>query len=198
MTGRNSYWLANVARLLDAILTPGQHIERETLVMEGLVTERTICYQYCKMSLSLILVTDTRHTQHRLLSHSCDECQRQVWRVWRMSVTSVGEWRMRQCDTCHRHSSPTLDAILTPGQRIESMEGLVMERTISYQYCKTSPSLILVTVTRHTCDECRRQVWRVWRMSVTSVTSVGEWRVRHSSHSSPTLVTDTPHICHRH
>jgi len=25
-TGRNSYWLANVARLLDAILTPGQRI----------------------------------------------------------------------------------------------------------------------------------------------------------------------------
>jgi len=28
-TGRNSYWLANVARFLDAILTPGQRIERE-------------------------------------------------------------------------------------------------------------------------------------------------------------------------
>jgi len=26
-TGRNSYWLVNVARLLDVILTPGQRIE---------------------------------------------------------------------------------------------------------------------------------------------------------------------------
>ena len=62
-TGRSSYWLANVARLLDAILTPGQRIERETLVMEGLVTERTISYQYCKTSPSPTLVTDTRHTR---------------------------------------------------------------------------------------------------------------------------------------
>jgi len=77
-TGRNSYWLANVTRLLDAIVTPGQRIERETLVMEGLVTERTISYQYCKTSPSPILVTDTRHTCHTrsLSSHSsylCDE-----------------------------------------------------------------------------------------------------------------------------
>ena len=28
-TGRNSYWLTNVARLLEAILTPGQRIERD-------------------------------------------------------------------------------------------------------------------------------------------------------------------------
>jgi len=28
-TDRNSYWLANVARLLDAILTPGQRTERD-------------------------------------------------------------------------------------------------------------------------------------------------------------------------
>ena len=66
MTGRNSYWLANVARSLDAILTPGQCIE--TLVMEGFVTERTILYQYCQTSLSPTLVTlviNTHHTYHR-------------------------------------------------------------------------------------------------------------------------------------
>ena len=39
-TGRNSYWLANVALLLDAILTSGQRIE--SLVTEGLVTENDL------------------------------------------------------------------------------------------------------------------------------------------------------------
>jgi len=60
-TGRNSYWLANVARLLDAILTPGQRIDRQT----ALVMERTISYQYYKTSPLPILVTDTRYTRHR-------------------------------------------------------------------------------------------------------------------------------------
>jgi len=32
--------------------------------MEGLVTERTISYEYCKTSPSPILVTDIRHTRH--------------------------------------------------------------------------------------------------------------------------------------
>jgi len=56
-TGRHSYWLVNVARLLDAILTPRHRIE--SLIMEGLVTERTISYQYCKTSPSPTLVTVT-------------------------------------------------------------------------------------------------------------------------------------------
>jgi len=66
MTGHNSCWLANIAWLLDAILTPGQRIK--SLVMEGLTTERTISYQYCKTSpsLTLVTVTATRHChQHR-------------------------------------------------------------------------------------------------------------------------------------
>ena len=50
----------------------------------------------------------------------------------------------------------TADAILTPDQRIEALvtEALVTERTISYQYCKTSPSPTLVTVTNTdlTCE----------------------------------------------
>ena len=89
--------------------------ERETLVMEGLVTERTISYQYCKTSPSPILVTDTRHTCHTrsLSSHSSylcderDECDELRWRVSVTSVTSVG-------DTRHRHSSPTLSPTPTP------------------------------------------------------------------------------------
>ena len=76
-TGRNSYWLANVARLLDAILTPGQRIERD--LMEGLVTERMISCQYCKTSPSPILVTDTRHTRVTSVGESV------------MSVTNVGD-----------------------------------------------------------------------------------------------------------
>jgi len=45
-TGRSSYWLANVAWLLDAILTPGQRIE--SLVTEGLVKERSLITNIAK------------------------------------------------------------------------------------------------------------------------------------------------------
>jgi len=76
------------------------------------------------------------------------------------------------------------------------MEGVVTERTISYQYCKTSPSQRLVTNTRHMSvtsvdDECRRQVWRVlgW-VSHSSLTDTRHTCRRHSTHLSG---TDTRH-----
>jgi len=58
-TGRNSYWLANIARLLDAILTPGQHIERD-------LTYRRSCDRENDLLpiLQNVTVTDTHHTRH--------------------------------------------------------------------------------------------------------------------------------------
>jgi len=77
-----------------------------------------------------------------------------------------------------------MDAILTPGQRIESLVTEVTERTISYQYCKTwlSPtltSLTFVTIT-NTCHRHRHS----------SLTLITDTRHRHSS---STLIIDTRH-----
>ena len=55
-TGRNSYWLANVARLLDDILTPGQRIERD--VSYGRSCDRK---NDLLPILQNVTVTDTRH-----------------------------------------------------------------------------------------------------------------------------------------
>ena len=59
-TGCNSYWLANVARLLDAILTPGQRIERDLSYGRSCDGKNDIL-----TILQNVTVTDTRHTCHR-------------------------------------------------------------------------------------------------------------------------------------
>jgi len=68
-TGRNSYWLANVAWLLDAILTSGQRIE--SLVTEGLVTENDLLPILKNVTVTdtnvTDTVTDTPHRQHQTL-----------------------------------------------------------------------------------------------------------------------------------
>ena len=55
-TDHNSYWLANVVRLLDAILTPGQRIERD-------LSYRRSCDRKNDLLpiLQNVTVTDTRH-----------------------------------------------------------------------------------------------------------------------------------------
>ena len=55
-TGRNSYWLANVARLLDAILTPGQRIERDLSYVSSCDRKNDLL-----PILQNVTVTDTRH-----------------------------------------------------------------------------------------------------------------------------------------
>jgi len=60
-TGRNSYWLANVARLLDAILTPGQRIKRDLSYGRSCDRKNDLL-----PILQNVTVTDTRHRhQHR-------------------------------------------------------------------------------------------------------------------------------------
>ena len=89
-TGRNSYWLANVARLLDAILTPGQRIERD-------LTYRRSCDRENDLLpiLQNVTVTDTRH---RYSSHSSHLSPTLVTDTRHTNVTSVGDeyrWRWR-------------------------------------------------------------------------------------------------------
>ena len=55
-TGRSSYWLANVARLLDAILTPGQRIERDLSYGRSCDRKNDLL-----PILQNVTVTDTRH-----------------------------------------------------------------------------------------------------------------------------------------
>jgi len=60
MTGRKSYWLANVARLLDAILTPGQCIERDLSYGRSCDRKNDLL-----PVLQNVTITDTHHTRHR-------------------------------------------------------------------------------------------------------------------------------------
>ena len=152
-SGRNSYWLANVARLLDAILTPGQRIE--TLVMEGPVTERTISYQYCKTSPSPTLVADTRHTRHTCHRHSSTTLV--------TLVTLVTDTRHTR-HTCHRHWSPTLVTLVT-----------IVTLVTNTRHRHSSPTL--VTGTRHTRHTRHRHSSPILVTRVTLVTDTGH---RHS------------------
>jgi len=79
-TGRNSYWLENVAQLLDAILTPGQRIERDLSYGRSCDRKNGLL-----PILQNVTVTDTRHRHSSHSSH--------------LSPTLV----TRVTDTRHRH-----------------------------------------------------------------------------------------------
>jgi len=134
-TGRNSCWLANVARLLDAIVTPGQRIERD--LSYGRFCDRK---NDLLPMLQNVTVTDTRHTRHT--------CQRNSSHSSPTLVTLV----TLVTDTRHRHtshSSPTVVTLVT----------LVTDTRHTRHTCHRHASHLsptLVTDTRHTRHTCHR------------------------------------------